>query len=119
MAEIENKVFEMHPELAPIVYARYVDDIFILVKDESELEILKNLFEAHSVLRFTTECDGDEQLLFLDVMMRKDDNRILTFVYAKPTNNGDAINYSGICPEKYKNSIISTLLHRAYRICNT
>ena len=90
----------MHPELAPIVYARYGDDIFVLIKDKSELEIMRNLFEAYTVLRFTTECDRDEQLSFLDVIMRKDGNRILTSVYTKPKIGlNDAVASIGCTPE--------------------
>ena len=119
MGEIENRVFEMHPEATPLIYARYVDDIFILSKSKNELEQLRNLFETQSVLKFTTESERDEKLSFLDVMMKKESNRIVTSVHTKATNNGDVINYLGICPDKYKISIINTLLHRAYRICNT
>jgi hypothetical protein len=36
----------------------------------------------------------------------------------KSTSNNDCLNYESICPLRYKEGVIKTLLHRAYNICS-
>jgi hypothetical protein len=116
MCELENKIFEQYPEKAPLVYARYVDDIFVMVDDAIKLTELKNLFECHSVLKFTFEKEKNDQLAFLDVLVKRHESELLTSVHVKSTNSGECINYNGICPERYKTGVIKCLLHRAFQI---
>ena len=100
----------------PHIYARYVDDIFVQVKDVKELEKLKQLFEANSVLNFTYELNIDNKLPFLDVLIDATDNQFKTKVYQKPTSQGNCLNGKSECTDKYKTSVISNYLNRAYRI---
>lgn len=116
MCNIENKIFEEHPEDMPLIYARYVDDIFILVNNRDEIRNLRNLFEAYSVLKFTYEEEREKQLVFLDTLLKRTEEAINTAVYTKTTSTGDCINFHSICPDRYKIGTINGLLHRAYRI---
>ena len=36
MCQIENKIANEHPEDMPLIYGRYVDDIFILTETEEK-----------------------------------------------------------------------------------
>ncbi|XP_064121748.1 uncharacterized protein LOC135226235 [Macrobrachium nipponense] len=72
--EILNRCDE---ETKPVLWARYVDDIFIIFKGTDEK--LKKLVEiANSILpsiKFTTEVEVDSKLPFLDVLVYRDCNR--------------------------------------------
>ena len=41
------------------------------------------------------------------------------YTYIKETNNGSCLNYTSICPDRYKKGVIMNFLHRAYLICNS
>ncbi len=57
-------------------------------------------------------------LYFLDVEVRNENNLFSTSVFVKETSNGSCINFRSICPSRYKEGLIKTLLHRAYDICS-
>ena len=101
------------------LYARYVDDIFLICDDNSKLISLKNTLESHSVLRFTYQlADINKQLPFLDITVSQLEDRLKLGMYSKPESTGATINADGFCPEKYKLNVINNYLHRAYKITN-
>ena len=119
MCHVENKIAQEHPEAMPLIYARYVDDIFILTENTEKIFKLKHYFESYSVLKFTYETEKNNQLVFLDTVVTRCNNNLKTTVHTKPTSSGDCINFNSICPDRYKTGVIKTLLHRSYHICNT
>ena len=96
------------------MYARYIDDILLVVDDENELLTIKNKLTENSVLSFTHE-HGHNKLAFLDVLLEMKDGNLQTSVYVKPTNSGEVLNYKSECSEKYKKGVITNLLHRGYQ----
>ena len=118
MGELENKVFE-NPNLKPLIYARYVDDIFIVVKSEKEMINLQHIFQENSVLNFTYEIGVAGKLPFLDVEVNNKESKFETSVYHKPTDQGKCLNFNSECPEKYKLSVINNYINRAYKISDT
>ena len=65
---------------------RYVDDCFVIKSYEEDNEILfQQLNEAHEAIKFTNECEANSQLVFLDVLVVKQDGKFKTNVYSKPT----------------------------------
>ena len=79
MGRLEEIAFAEIEE-TPNVYARYVDDIFLLVRSEREVVALKNTFESNSVLKFTFDLnDSKKQVNFLDT--------IITITDSGPTTN--------------------------------
>lgn len=70
----------------PILYMRFIDDLFVVVKDQQQ---------AHDIVAtFNSQCNnikldaitiGNEGV-FLDLKLRVKDNRIVTSLYQKPTN---------------------------------
>ena len=116
MGHLEEKLFSGLIE-KPTVYARYVDDIFLVCRDVTELLKLKESFEKNSVLKFTYELSNiKNQLAFLDVLVTKSEDRLTSSVYVKPTNEGSCLNGNSFCPEKYKHSVINNYLERSYKI---
>jgi len=118
MCDIENRAFNDNPSLKPLIYARYVDDCFLFVRDIQSLNNVKSKFEEISVLRFTFEREVAEKLSFLDVLINRQQSQFETTVHVKSTNYGDCINYHSICPDRYKIGVIKTLLHRGYKVCS-
>lgn len=118
MAHLENNVLPTINK-APLIYTRYVDDIFMMIRDIGTLEEIKSKFEESSVLQFTYEVEERKMISFLDVKIIRENSQLKTTVYVKPTNSGECINYRGIAPERYKTGVIKTLLHRAFIVCST
>ena len=85
MGYLENRVFNEHLN-KPKIYARYVDDIFLLVDDLQYIDNLKKSFEENSVLRFTFEMNNNFKIPFLDILVDNSDNTFKTVVYRKPTD---------------------------------
>ena len=48
MCNLENKTFSDIPTIKPLIYTRYVDDIFLVVDNFQQIETLKNTFENNS-----------------------------------------------------------------------
>ena len=82
----------------------------------SRLETLRDLFERHSILKFTYEVQTRERISFLDTMVFNDRSRVTTAVYKKPTDTGGCPNYNSICPDRYKIGVIKNFLHRTHAI---
>ena len=118
MGNLEKTVFS-DPKKKPSIYARYVDDTFIQIKNESELVKLRDLFQNNSKLKFTYELSVNNKLPFLDVLVEPCNNEFNTKVYHKPTDNGNCLNGDSECAQKYKTSVIMNYLNRAYKVSKT
>ena len=118
MGNLEKTIFS-NSDLKPSIYARYVDDTFVQVKNEEELINLKNQFQNNSKLNFTYELSVNNKLPFLDVLVEPHEDTFNTQVYHKPTDNGNCMNGDSECPEKYKVSVITNYLNRAYKVSKT
>jgi hypothetical protein len=66
----------------------YVDDIFAVVGKDGDLEtILKNTTISDNI-KFTLEKKKDGMLPFLDVEVKRVENKLTTAVYRKATDSG-------------------------------
>lgn len=82
----ENNI--LNQELKPLLYRRYIDDIFIVWSHgPEELQTLfRHANRAHHTIKFTIE-SSTETIHFLDLTLSLTNNRIETTTYFKPTNN--------------------------------
>ena len=61
---------------------RYVDDCFVLGKDEEKIDKLFNVLnKTHSSIKFRSEKENNDELAFLDVLVKRHKNQFLTSVY--------------------------------------
>jgi hypothetical protein len=115
MCHIENHVLQQ-VQIRPFTYCRYVDDTYVVVRDDQHLHSLKLAMEEASVLTFTYETSIHQKLPFLDVAVDGSNGLYTTSVYKKPTDAGRCLNAASECPTRYKTSVISAFLQRAYNI---
>ena len=87
MCDVENRVL-LNQDNIPKIYCRYVDDIFVVVRDEAHLIHIKTEMERHSVLNFTYELSVNNKIPFLDIVEEGQTDKYVTSVYRKPTDAG-------------------------------
>ena len=117
MATVENRAFDVHQK--PRLYCRYIDDIFITIRNPSDAEKLIELLKNKSVLNFTSESSQQKTLPFLDVLVKQKEGKFETTVFTKATNMGRCLNARGDCPDNYKKSVVSAYVKRAFTHCST
>ena len=69
--------------------------------------------------QLTKELEQNNQLPYLDVLVTRADVKFETKVFQKKNNTGLYIRWSSLSPVKYKRNLVTCVLDRAYRICNT
>ncbi|XP_066988218.1 uncharacterized protein [Macrobrachium rosenbergii] len=118
MGTIEQRVLK-NSDFRPLIYGRYIDDIFVDVRNKQELSDLQVAFQQNSCLRFTAEINNNGSLPFLDVMVTAAQDEFRTTVYTKETNTGMCLNANSEAPAKYMKSVINAYIHRAFTHCSS
>ncbi|XP_076054479.1 uncharacterized protein LOC143033168 [Oratosquilla oratoria] len=113
---VEREVFSTTRK--PPIYTRYVDDIFVLVRDQRELEDLKATLQHVSGLNFTTENSINGKLPFLDVKIEASPQGFKTGDYSKPSSPGLCLNGNNGCPSRYRKSTIGAYVRRTLSHCS-
>ena len=85
---------------------------------KSQEEFLIRLNGLHSSLQFTFEKEKNNFLPFLDVHVERTKASYKTKVYRKPTFTGQYLRWESFTPITRKASFVSTLVHRALKICS-
>ena len=86
LGDFEDKYVYTY-EKQPLIYLRYIDDIFLLWQHRKpELDLfLHHLNSRVDTLNFTTDL-SDSEIAFLDVKVKIRENKIETDLYSKPTD---------------------------------
>ena len=63
---------------------------------------------AHEAINFTIEKEKNDELAFLDVLVKRKENRFLTTVFRKKTFTGCYLNFQSNCSLKRKINLIRT-----------
>ena len=107
-------------EFKPILYKRYVDDTFILFENQSHcIKFLDYLNSQHPNIKFTKQEEVNNEISFLDVLVKRYNNKFFTSLFRKNTFTGLGSNFFSFCPPIFKINAIKTLIYRAYHICST
>ena len=76
-------------EFKPVIYRRYVDDTFLLFRSKHHIDKFRNyLNRQHKNIKFTSETENENSISFLDIKITRDNNKLMTSVYRKPTFSG-------------------------------
>lgn len=102
------------------IWLRYVDDVFVLVPEGTNLEDkLKKLNEVEKRIQFTLETETERTLSFLDILIMRREDAVKFKVFRKKTNREDYIHYFSAHNERVKSGVIIGFFLRAYRICSS
>ena len=71
---------------------------------------LKCAMQSKSHLSFTHQVEKAKAIAFLNRLVARLEDRLLTLVHVKDTNSGDCNNFNGVCPGRWSTSIIKTFL---------
>ena len=97
-----------------LFYGRYVDDTLVVIKKE-HLQLVHNTLNSFDKnLKFTVDLFDNVVPHFLDTEIHPDGLSI----YCKDTNTGQYTHFDSYSPWRYKMSWISSLVHRAVKICS-
>ena len=103
----------------PIFYRRYVDDAFMLFRNQNHAKLFLDFVNTfHSNINFTMESENNNKLAFLDILISRSNGRFSTGVYRKDTFIGLGLNFFSFCPLNFKLNSCKTLLYRAYSLCS-
>ena len=107
MTKLEKEV--IYPE-NPILFKRYVDDVYHRKKKNQEDRLLPKLNAYHPKIKFTVEKNLKK---FLDTKMKLEEGKYTTSVNR---NRKLPTHWTSKIPKKIKRNIISNELHRARKI---
>ena len=86
MEDIEDRALASFP-IPLSFWKRYVDDVFCVIPSDQVVPLLQHLNTIEPSIQFTYETESDDHSLpFLDILLMRHGNSILTSVYRKPTH---------------------------------
>ena len=90
-------------EFKPVIYRRYVDDIFLLFRMKHHIEKFRNyLNRQHKNIKFTSETENENSIFFLDIKITRDNNKFMTSIYHKPALSGVLTNFGSFITKSCK-----------------
>lgn len=97
-------------------FKRFLDDCFLIwERNEDDLKKLHDILNSlHDKITFTMEHDNDK-LPFLDILLYKKGNKLMTDIFYKDTDTHQYLNFYSCHPKHNKNNIPYCL---ARRICS-
>ena len=117
MSHQEKKIDDEYTDEKPILYVRYIDDVFGVSTLHSEkfekfLEFVKTF---HPSIQYTSEIGTKVNML--DTTLYIENNAIVSTLYTKPTDSHAYLRYSSSHPTSCKNNIPYSQFLRVRRIC--
>ncbi|XP_033114265.1 uncharacterized protein LOC117114686 [Anneissia japonica] len=107
------------PDIKPILWKRYVDDILAIIPEgkSTELNTYLNHIDPTNNIKFTCEHLSNNSIPFLDTLITREvDGRLTTTVHRKATHNNQYLHFTSHHPLQHKSSVPRTLIHRCYTI---
>ena len=120
MGHLETKALQDFPGRGPTFYKRFVDDTMMVFECAADVEdFFTWMNNQHPSISFTKECESNDSLPFLDVLIRRGQKCLETSVYRKPTYSGLYMQWDSYLPKAYKRGLVIGLVNRAWRICSS
>lgn len=89
-----------------------MDDVFAVIKIGEEDNIFNVLNSQFASINFTCECETNDQLPFLDVLVTRISDGLDFSVYRKPTNISRYIPADSFSPMSHKRAAFNSMVHR-------
>ncbi|BHF67837.1 hypothetical protein SprV_0301086600 [Sparganum proliferum] len=116
LQRLESLAFQHHK---PKFWGRYVDDTFVVIKRDQLLTFKERLNSVFPDIQFAMQEEENNQLAFLDVLVRrKDCGGLKTKVFSKATNTTQILNFNSSHPISHKRSCERTLCRRVETHCS-
>ncbi|XP_053881423.1 uncharacterized protein LOC128835776 [Malaclemys terrapin pileata] len=117
MADLEQRFLRPRP-LVPLLYLRYIEDIFILWTHGKEAleEFHLDFNNFHPTINLSLD-QSTQEIHFLDTTMQISDGHINT-IYQKPTDRYTYLHASSFHPRHITRSIVYSQALRYNRICS-
>ena len=115
----------MERSLVPVLkdqlsfWKRYVDDTITFIKTGSAEYLLSILNSFHPNIKFTYETEVNSKLAFLDVLLLREGQNIITTIYRKVINSDIYVNWNSFCPQSWTRCILKSMIQRAHLVCST
>lgn len=100
----------------PKLWYRYVDDILAKVKKKDVDTILCNLNSIYPTIKFTMEKEENSSIPFLDLMIRRNENKLEFSIYRKPTDKQLFIGADSFHHRSHQHAAFHSMLHRFFNI---
>ena len=97
----------------------YVDDTITILQTDDIDVFHGHLNRQNSDIQFTRELEDNGKILFLDCLVSRDDTRLRTTVYHKPTHTDKLFDQSSYNPTSHRVTTVRTLTRRAQIICDS
>ena len=98
----------------------YVDDtLAIMPSTDAATMFLTTLNGLHPRLTFTMELPVNGRIPFISIEIIKNGTQLETQVHRKSTNTGLLLHFHSHTDKRYKDSLLKTMLHRAYALFST
>ena len=95
------------------------DDTFTAVHKDEIDTFHERLNRQNPHIQFTKEIEENGKIPFLDCLVSRDENKLRTTVYRKPTHTDRLLDQSSYNPTSHKATTIQTLTRRAQLVCDS
>jgi len=118
MQNIEERTLATCKRTLPL-WLRYVDDTFTAVHKEEIDDCHEHLNGQNNDIQSTKEIKENAKRPFLDCLVARDNNKLRTTFYRKPTHTDKLLDQSLYNPTSHKATTIRTLTRRAQLVCDS
>ena len=98
---------------------RYVDDTITILQTDDIDVFHGHLNRQNSDIQFTRELKDSGKIPFLDYLVSRDDTRLRTTVYRKPTHTDRLLDQPSYNPTSHRATTVRTLTRCAQIICHS
>lgn len=113
---VTNELFDVIIPQLPFelrLLLKYVDDILAIVPKRLVSRVLTLLNSFDAKIQFTMELEKDDTLPYLDLLIIRDNNKIITNWYRKPTASNMSLNYLSNHPRTIRENVAFNMFYRA------
>ena len=112
MQHIEKRALATYDQTLHFWF-RYVDDTITILQTDDIDVFHRHLNRQKSDIQFTRELEDNGKIPFLDCLVSRDDTRLRTTVYHKPTHTDRLLDQSSYNPTLHRATTVRTLTRRA------
>ena len=92
MQNIEERALATYKRTPPL-WLRYVDDTFTALHKDEINDFHQHLNGQSADIQFTKEIEENGKIPFLDCLVTRDNNKLRTTIYRKPTHTDRLLNH--------------------------